>query len=79
MKMAKKLAISVMFDTPTPRRRSPRLGVELLLVEAPSPRRTRARVFAFSGLPRLTYKLCFCSSIPISLTIVHWINANPNK
>ena len=31
MKNGSKLAISVLFDTPTPRRRSPRLSVELRL------------------------------------------------
>ena len=91
MKMA--LAIYVMFDTPTPRRRSPCLSVELRL-SGPKPRNS-----ALSGLPRssmlrLGEPLCLGiallhlgvpissvlgTSLPLILTIIHWINENPNK
>ena len=43
-----------------------------------SPRRTSPPRLS-EAFPRRTYKLCFCSSLPISLTIVHWIYENPNK
>ena len=78
-----------MFDTPTRRRRSPCLGVDLRL-GGPEP-----WVSALSGSPRSSM-LCLgeplhlsvaklrlgasvSSSLPLILTIIHWINEDPNK
>ena len=58
----------------TPRRRPLRLG------------RLEPRVSTLSGPPRrssapprCTYKSCFGSSLPLIITIIHWINEDPNK
>ena len=74
MKRAKSSQFCILPDTPTPRRRSARLC------------EPKARIYAFSGLlrrsiasPRRTCKSCFGSSLQLILTIIHWINEDPNK
>ena len=42
------------------------------------PRRTSS-LKRSEASPRRTCKLCLCSSFPLSLTIVHWTNEDPNK
>ena len=49
-----------------------------VLPDTPTPRRTSPPMRSEAS-PKRTYKICFCSSFPISLTILHWINENPNK
>ena len=73
MKRAKSGHFCVQHDTPTPRSRSVHLGVELHLGEL------EPRVYALSGSPRRTYESCFGSSLLSILTIIHWINEDPNK
>ena len=81
MKRAKSSHFFIHLDTATPSHRSARLG-------GPEPRN-----FALSGphrhssapprrsiaLPRRTWESCFGSSLPLILTIIHWINEDPNK
>ena len=93
MKMAKSGHFYILLDTPTPRRRSARLGVELRLAKPKSkfsefssppkcsnapPRRTSPPRRSIA-LPRRTCKSCFGSSLPLILTIIHLINEDPNK
>ena len=74
-------------DTPTPRRRSARLGVELSLgVPEPKfaeyfgfPMRSSAPPRSSIASPKLTYWSCFGYSLPLILTIFHWTNDDPNK
>ena len=80
MKKAKFGHLCVLLDALTPRHRSARLGVELLLGE-PEP-----RVSALSGppkrssaFPRRACKSCLGSSLLLIITIFHWINEDPNK
>ena len=82
-----------MFDTPTLRLKSPLLGAELRLSGSETgflafsgpPRRSSApprQTFPprrSEASPKRTYKFCFSCFLPLSLTIIHWINENPNK
>ena len=82
-----------MLDIPMPRRRSARLSMELRLGEPEAkistlsgpprhssapPRRTSPPRRSIAS-PRHTYKSYFGSSLPLILTIIHFINEDPNK
>ena len=91
MKRAKTGPFLFLLDTPTPRRRSACLGVELRLGE-PEPRvstlfgpprcsssslrRTSSPKHSIAS-PRHACKSCFGSSLLLILTIIHWINEDP--
>ena len=80
MKMAKFGHLCILLDTSTPRRRSLCLGELELRVSALSglPRRTSPPRRSIAW-PRHTCKFFFSSSVPLILTIVHWINEDHNK
>ena len=67
-------------DTFMLRRRSLRLGEPKARISTLSglPRRTSPPRCSIAA-PRRTCKLYFGSSLPLILTIVHWINEDPNK
>ena len=86
MKGAKSGNFCILLDTPTPRCRSARLGVELRLGEP------EAQISALFGSarqtspprhsiapPRRTYESYIGSSLQLVLEIIHWINEDPNK
>ena len=80
MKRAKSGHFCIQPDTPTPRRGAPprrrslRLGeLEPKFSEFSSPPRHS------NAPPKRTCKLCFGSFIQLILTIIHWINEDPNK
>ena len=78
--MAKSGHLCVLFDTPTPKLRSACLGVELCLGGGPLRlSKHEARISTFFGPPRRTCESCFCSSISLILTSIHWINKDSNK
>ena len=87
MKMAKSYPFCILLYTPTPRRRSLRLGAPEAQISALSgpPKRSSAPPRRSSALlkrtppPRHTYESYFGSSLPLILTIIHWINEDPNK
>ena len=87
MKMAKSGHFCILLDTPTPRRISARLGVELRLGEpepevfvfSGSPRRSNASPRRSIASPRRTYKSYFSSPLSLILTFINWINEDPNK
>ena len=58
---------------------SPRRTETGFLVFFDLPRRSNAPPRCSEALPRCSCKLCFCGSFPLSLTIIHWINEDPNK
>ena len=88
MKNAKPGNFCILLDTPTPKRGAPprqrslRLGETKPRVSTLSypPRRSSALPRRTSpprrsiASPRHTCKSCFGSSIPLILTIIHWIN-----
>ena len=88
MKMAKSGHFYVLLDTPMPRRRSLHLGKpepRFSALSSPprccsaSPRRSIASPRRSIASPKRTCKPYFGSSLPLILTIINWLNEDPNK
>ena len=65
----------------SPKKRSLRLGkpeARIFALFGPPKRRSALPRHSLSP-PKHTCKPCFGSSLPLILTIIHWINEDPNK
>ena len=81
MKMAKSSHFYVLLDTPMPRRRSLHLGKlepRFSALSSP-PRRCSASPRRSIASPKRTCNPSFGSSFPLILTIINWLNEDPNK